>query len=274
MNQFKVTFYVILALALSLVLGSVADAMESPSGADNMPNIVGVVVAVVPDYLGSDDTKGVGAPFFRWSIQRERRYLQLLGTELSFNMSNSPTYEFGPVLNYRAGRDDDVDDEVVKKMTKIDDTVELGIMGAYKWMDKANPRHRFSVKLEVLGDLGDAYEGWLAMVGASYWFQVNRPIDIMIGFGTTYGNSDYMETYFGVDSADALATGLSQFDADSGLRDFNIPVAMVFHFSQNWHVTAGIKYFKLLNDASDSPVTDDRGSSDQIFAGLGGVYSW
>jgi outer membrane scaffolding protein for murein synthesis (MipA/OmpV family) len=77
-----------------------------------------------------------------------------------------------------------------------------------------------------------------------------------------------------VSSSDAAKTGLSRFDAESGFRDINIPVGLVFHYSMNWHLAAGIKYFSLLDDASDSPITEDRGSDSQVFAGLGVAYSW
>ena len=88
------------------------------------------------------------------------------------------------------------------------------------------------------------------------------------------GNSQFMNTYFRVDSADAAVTGLKQFDAGIGLRDINIPAALVFHYSENWHLAAGFKYFRLVSDASDSPITNDRGSADQLLAGLGVAYSW
>jgi outer membrane scaffolding protein for murein synthesis (MipA/OmpV family) len=69
-------------------------------------------------------------------------------------------------------------------------------------------------------------------------------------------------------------TGLSRFDAGSGFRDINIPVSLVFHYSMNWHLAVCAKYFRLLGDASDSPITDDRGLANRVFAGLGVAYSW
>jgi outer membrane protein len=229
---------------------------------------------VAPDYWGSDDSQGVGAPFFRWTFDGEERYLQLLATQLSFNAMDDPNFQFGPILNYRFGRDDDVDDDVVKKMAEIDGTVEAGIMAAYVWRDTSNQRHRFIASSELLFDVGDEYGGWLATAGVRYWYPVNKPIDVMIGLGTTYGNSQFMNTYFGVDSADAAVTGLSQFDAGSGFRDVNIPVSLVFHYSMNWHIAVGAKYFMLMGDASDTPITDVRGSDGQLLAGLGLAYSW
>jgi outer membrane protein len=274
MNNFKKLFYVTAVLSVALILGSGVQAQQSPFVIDNVPNVVGIAAGVAPDYWGSDDNQGVAAPFFRWTFEGQERYVQLLATELSFNALDHPNYQFGPVLNYRFGRDDDIDDAVVKRMAEIDDTVEFGIMGAYVWRDTGDPRHRFIVSAEVLADVGSEYDGWLAMAGVRYWYPISRPFDVLIGLGTTYGNSQFMDTYFGVSNADTIVTGLSRFNAGSGFRDVNIPVALVFHYSENWHIAGGLKYYKLLDDASDSPITDIRGSDNQLIAGLGVAYSW
>lgn len=273
MNHVGNTFFLVLALAVTLTLGTVAQAQQSPFVIDNVPNVVGVAGGLAPDHFGSDDYQGVAAPFFRWTFEGQERYLQLLATELSLNVMDHKHFWFGPVLNYRFGRDDDVDDEVVKNMTEIDDTVEAGIMAAYVWRNEKNPRHRFIASIQWLNDVGDEYRGRLAQAGARYWYPINKPIDVLIGLGTTYGNSQFMNTYFGVSSTDATRTGLRSFNAGSGFRDVNIPAAIVFHYSMNWHLAAGLKYFRLLDDASDSPITDDRGSANQVFAGLGVAYS-
>src|SRR5512147_1657034 len=100
--------------ALSFSTAALA-AMDSPFAIDNVPNVIGAGVAMVPDYLGSDDYTVAAAPFFRWTLPGQERYLQFLVTELSFNVLNHPNWVLAPVLNYRPGRDDDVDDKVVKK---------------------------------------------------------------------------------------------------------------------------------------------------------------
>ena len=48
----------------------------------------------------------------------------------------------------------------------------------------------------------------------------------------------------------------------------------IFSLSPKWHVAGGIIYSKLLEDASDSPVVDERGSSDQLYVGVGVAYAW
>jgi len=260
----------------AIFLGMVCSAqagIDSPFAIDNIPNVFGVGVAMVPDYLGSDDYTAAAAPFFRWTFKGQERYLQLLATELSFNVLNDPNWALGPVLNYRPGRDD-VDDNVVDKMQKIDDSADLGIFAGYVWRDSKNPRHRFITNIEFLQDVGDVSHGWTAMAGARYWYPISRPIDVQIGVGTTYGNSNYMNTYFGVNSTDSLKSGLKQYNASSGWRDVNAQLAMVFHFSMNWHVGVGVKYFDLLSEAADSPIVDQRGDASQFVYGLGVAYSW
>ena len=263
-----------IVIALSLPAAALAAGMDSPFAIDNIPDVIGVGVGMVPDYLGSDDYTAAAAPFFRWTLAGSERYLQFNVTELSFNLINHPNFVLAPVLNYRPGRDDDVDDKVVKKMEKIDSTVDAGISVGYVWKEAANPRHRFITNLTYYMDAGGVYEGWLVQAGARYWYPISRPIDIQIGVGATYGSSDYMNTYFGVSSKDSVKTGLPQFKADSGFRDWNAQLAAVFHFSMNWHVGAGVKYFGLMSDASDSPIVADRGSENQWVYGIGLAYSW
>ena len=51
-----------------------------------VPKIAGVGVGFLPDYEGSDDyTFGI-APFFRYTFQKQERYIQLLANELSVNL--------------------------------------------------------------------------------------------------------------------------------------------------------------------------------------------
>ena len=50
--------------------------------------------------------------------------------------------------------------------------------------------------------------------------------------------------------------------------------SMIFSLSPNWHLAGGLIYSRLVGDAADSPVTDDRGSANQFFAGLGIAYAW
>ncbi len=275
MQQMKLIISGFFAVALLVVMATAVQAagIDSPVTIDNMPNIVGVAAGMAPDYQGSNDYRFVGAPFFKFSFWGER-YAQLLGTELTVNVINHPVLRFGPSLNYRPGRDDEVDDPVVSKMKEIDDTAEAGAFIGAQFIDRSNPRHRFSATIDFLHDVGDVYNGYNVTLAARYWYPFSTPIDITIGVSGTYADDKYMETYFGVSPQDSVRSGLPVFKASGGIKDVTVSPGIVYHLSRSWHVGAGLRYQRLLSDAHDSPVVKNRGSSDQWIYGLAVAYSW
>ncbi len=83
-----------------------------------------------------------------------------------------------------------------------------------------------------------------------------------------------MQTYLGVDASNVGSSGLSTFRASSGIRDVRFPIMAIWSFSPKWHLVGGLVYSKLLGDASDSPVTNNRGDDNQFYAGIGVAYAW
>jgi outer membrane scaffolding protein for murein synthesis (MipA/OmpV family) len=144
------------ALALS------AASFEAPAQAfleiDQVPHVIGLGLGVAPDYKGSDDTTGAIAPFARYTFDRSDRYIQLNATELSLNLINSKEIRFGPVLNYHFGRDD-IDDDVVSRMTGIDDTVEGGVFGEIAWIDRGNPAQPLPARRHGVDGRGEQCRG-------------------------------------------------------------------------------------------------------------------
>jgi outer membrane protein len=236
-------------------------------------NFVAAAVGMVPDYLGSNDYTVGAAPAGVIRFGDTDRYVRLLVTDINVNLIDSPNWSFGPALNYRLGRSD-VDDNAVDNMSDIDGTFEVGAFGGWTWVGDDDPRHRFSVGTEVLYDVGGEHEGYLISGSVRYYQPVLKPLTLSIGAALTYGSGDYMDTYFGVNAGNVGSSGLSAFNADSGLRDVRVPLMAIFSFNEHWHASGGVIYTRLLNDAADSPVVDQRGSKDQFFAGVGIAYSW
>jgi outer membrane protein len=266
------------AIAAVLVLFSagqpaVAQTTGSAIEVPGVRNFVAAAVGMVPDYLGSNDYTIGAAPAGVIKFGDSDRYVRLIVTDINVNLIDSKTWSFGPALNYRIGRSD-VDDNAVDRMRDIDGTVEVGAFGGWTWIGSDDLRHRFSIGTEFLYDVGGEHEGYLISGSVRYFKPVARPLTLTIGAALTYGSGEYMDTYFGVDSGNVGGSGLSAFNADSGLRDIRVPLMAIFSFNENWHVSGGVVYSRLLGDAADSPVVDDRGSKDQLFAGLGIAYAW
>ncbi len=236
-------------------------------------NYVALGIGAIPDYMGSDDyTAGIG-PAGLVKFGNSERYAKLIAAELSINLVNSKRWSFGPVFNYRFERAD-VEDQAVDLMRDVDSAIEAGIFAGWTWISGRDPRHRFATSVQFLQDISDEHDGFVANISVRYWQPVTRPLTLSIGGNLTYGSSDYTQTYFGVDANNAARSGLSQFQADSGLRDFRMPIMAIYSFSPKWHLAGGLIYTRLLGDAADSPVTNDRGSENQLFIGIGLAYAW
>lgn len=265
----------------AIVFAVVFSATTDPASAQDLfaPRLIGVdklvgaVAVSVPDYEGSDDYTFAAAPLIQYKFSPSNRYVQLIGNKLYANVIHHENWEFGPMGIYRLGRED-VDDSVVDSMSDVDDSAELGLFLGYAKKFDNNPRHRMNIHFDVTQDVSDGHEGLVAQLAGVYWQPVSKPFDIGFRVNLTYASGDYMSSFFDVTANDAAASGLQQFDADAGLKDFGIAIMGLFHLSQQWHVGGGFQYKQLLGDASDSPVVDVRGDSGQFFAGVSILYSW
>ena len=77
-----------------------------------------------------------------------------------------------------------------------------------------------------------------------------------------------MESYFGVSSAQSEKSGLSPFDAGGGFKNVGITLGLDYVFTDSIGIGGRAQYKRLVGDAADSPIVDDKGSADQFFSGL------
>lgn len=253
---------------------SLSYAQESFMLLEEMDNFVGVGVAVLPDYVGSNEYTAGVAPFARIALPNSERYFLLNVTELYFNVLNHPILRFGPVINYRFGRDDDVKDSHVKRMSKIDGTMEAGFFMGFNWKIDGDRRHRLVGDAEALFDVGGEHEGVIGTLSARYWRPAGKRFDLVLGVGLQIADNKYMNKYFGVSGQDSNLSGLPFYEAGGGVANVRVFPGVVMHLSPNWHLAAGVRYQRLVGDAEDSPVVSTVGSADQWIAGLGLAYSW
>jgi outer membrane protein len=222
-------------------------------------SVLGLGVAYVPDYEGSQDYEA--APLlqarFNWS---NGMYFSLLGNTAKFNLIPSKGWQFGPLVRYRAERSD-VDNARVDAMEDIDAAVEAGAFITY------NPDN-FILSLSAAQDLADAHDGYVIDLGAGYRFKMQQRSSLTLFAKTTYASEDYMDTYFGVSPADAARSGLSPYVADAEFKDAAVGLLMQHNFAGNWGVLGVIRYTKLLGDASDSPIVDVEGDDNQGLLGV------
>lgn len=268
----RTRFYIATAFATGLLISDSTYAQgQFPIEGSFEGNYVGAAIGVVPDYSGSDEYMVGAAPVGRYNFGNNR-YVELLGNYASANLVNSENWRLGPAVQYRFGRKD-VDDAVVDRMSEIDGALQAGGTLSYTYRINNDIRHRVGAGIDVLQDVeGD--KGLSGTAYARYWAPVSRAVDLGISGSVVYGDEDFNDTYYGISSADSAASGLSTFNADSGINAYRIMPMAMLHLSQQWHIGAGVRWERLTGDAADSPIVSERGDENQIAGGIGVAYSW
>lgn len=230
---------------------------------------IGLGPTVTPDYFGSNNYEVNAAPLisFRYRdlvrVDNNRIRVNVLGSETLFGSSN---FKAGPLLRIDSGRDES-DNVDLTGLGDVDLSLELGVFASYT----AGPmRARIRLRqdvisghsgMEIIGDLGVAV------------YRSDR-LAVSSSLSTTWSDGSYMESFFSVNAAQAIASGLPVFDATSGLKDVSLAMGANYRVSDQWALVGNIGFAKLMGDAKDSPIVSVRGSSSQFTGGVFAVYSF
>jgi len=250
-------YSVLIALVLGMLMISLA-ANQSVSAQDTKVAL-GLGVGAAPDYEGSDDYQAVPIPYVNviWSNHMS---INLLGNKAKVNLIPSPIWKGGLIGEYIPERDD-VDNDRVDRMETVDTAVMLGGFFGFQY-------ENWSASIEAMSDVADGNDGSIIRLNGGYNIPIDQTWNLSLGVFSTWADDDYMEAYFGIDAADSARSGLSTFDADSGIKDVGLNLAATFKPWEQWGFMGLASYKRLLDDAEDSPVVDDEGDENQFSVGV------
>jgi len=89
-----------------------------------------------------------------------------------------------------------------------------------------------------------------------------------IGPRVRFGDSTFTSAYFDVNTAQSLASGLSQYDADGGITSYGLQSSILVPLSQQTSLIGYLRYDRLTGDVADSSLVQERGSENQFTAGV------
>lgn len=219
--------------------------------------VVGGGGAYAPDYEGSDDYEFQPFPFA--SVVYDD-FIFIEGTSLGVNLLNFDGFKVGPIARYGFGRDED-DNDALDGLGDVNDSIELGGFLKYEigiW----------SAGLTVAQDVAGGHEGLVAEATAGVGVPLTENLRSSLEASASWADSNYMESYFGISPKQSAKSGLSQFEADAGFKDVGIMLGLDYMFTDSIGIGGRAQYKRLLSDAADSPIVDDKGSADQFFTGL------
>ncbi|MEM8985472.1 MAG: MipA/OmpV family protein [Pseudomonadota bacterium] len=230
-------------------------------------------VAALPEYEGADDNRVV--PFF---VGRRSVFgfdTELEGLRARLDLLDHAILKAGPAVGVTLPRNDSFVDELsVQRLEEVDTAFEVGGFVGFEYPIGRTAEDALSGHVAIRQDVLGAHDGLVITPELEYFFKVNRMLRFGLGLNATWANGDYHDTYFSINAPDALASGLTEFQAEAGFKDVGVEVYNILSFSETWGVFSRVAYNRLLGDAADSPVAAGVGSEDQLFYGLGVFYRW
>lgn len=246
--------------------------LAAPAAAqETLEGRVGLGAGMAPEYEGADSYKPI--PIVPLSLRYQGFGVQTAGRGLQFDVLPWRFINFGPVVQYRGGRDD-VDDTVVDLLPKIDGTVEAGGFVEMNLPFFAPGQDAWTLFARATADVADEHNGWLVTPGARYSVPLGDRWRVNLIAETTYASENYNDTYFSVGPAGSAASGLPVFTADEGWKDATATLSASYLFTEHWGVQGIARYRRLIGGAADSPIVDQRGSKNQFLGGLAVFYKF
>jgi outer membrane protein len=241
--------------------------------AEMIPNVAGIGAGFAPDYVGSDDYTFVAAPALYYPFGNSNRNVSWWGIFGSVNLIDSATWSAGPTLQFRPGRKD-VDDEIVSRMSEIDNSWDAGVFVGYQYINAQGIPWIARANVGVQWNLNDEYDDAYWWASGQFFFPLREDLFVGLGGGLGGGSSSFNQTYFGVTPANAVASGLPVYSPGGGVSNVYVWPALIWRFHPNWLGAVGGMYSRVTGDAGDSPVVRDRGDANQWIGGVGIAYVW
>ena len=220
---------------------------------------IGMIVGISPDYEGSDDYDFGNGPQLAGSW---RDILFFKGKTFGANLVRKKNLKAGPLLSWSGGRDED-DNDKLEGLGDVDSSIEAGGFVSYR-------KKTYRFKLEARQDVNSGHEGALVELSAGTVLPFKKPL-VSVALGTTWASDDYMESFFGISAKQSANSGLKRYDADAGIKDISLSLTAGYKISSHcdWRLGGKVEYKRLVGDAADSPVVQDK---NQFLAGISITY--
>lgn len=117
-----------------------------------------------------------------------------------------------------------------------------------------------------------AHDGVVADLAADAFMDVTDTIRISGGPRASWASASYFDAYYGVDAAEAAASGLTPYAPGSGMKSWGAGGAVTWKTTEQLTTSVFAEYQRLAGPAADSSLVRQRGSKDQLLIGASASY--
>lgn len=231
-------------------------AQEAPAAG----GIIGLGVASLPKYPGSDQVKVRAVPVFEYHWANGL----FMGGEhdalVGYQVATPSQLQYGVALGVDEGRKA-YRDGALAGMGKIS---ARGVLVSYVNVPVTG---QFSIDANLRLGSGNDNAGALLKLGAAYRVALGPSAQLSFNAGATVANGAYMRGYFGVSAAQAATSVYGAYAPSAGLLDVSVGMRLFWQLNRNVSLLAGASTSHLGHGAEDSPFVRTS-NSQKIFVGI------
>ena len=244
--------------------------------------IVGLGVASVPSYEGSDNNVLIGAGGVTGRIAGIGIGARSGGISLDFVPDGKDSrfgFGLGPVARWHGNRTAHIKDPVVAALGKIKGTIEAGVAGSVTMKRLVTGVDTLTLSADIRWDATGYGGGTVVSTSLSYFTPLSEAAVFGLSAAADIVDTQYANYNFAVSPAGSLASGLPVFTARGGLKNIGLRSFVGYDLDGNLRngglaVVGGLGWSRLYGSAAQSPITSIRGSASQWLFGAGMAYTF
>lgn len=244
------------------------------SGQEGLQISIAAGAVYTPKYLGDDEYQLSTLP--NVTVQYDDVVTaSIQGIEV--NAVNSSGFNFGPVMRFNFGRDEDGSNPI-GLFDKTNDLIGLGDVG---FTVELGGFAEYSIgKFSARAELRQGVNGHEGLTGeAELKYNETFPVFgrtgfLSIGPELTFGDNEFNGAFFDVNALQSVASGLREFDAGGGLNSYGLHASIVIPINDGLSLIGFGGYDRLTGSIARSSLVQERGSENQVTGGLMLSYSF
>jgi outer membrane scaffolding protein for murein synthesis (MipA/OmpV family) len=273
--------------AATIFTAAPAFAQAQPDDEAGLPDdrnslTIGLGGAYVPSYEGSDDyiVTPIGVLFGKVAgISFVTR-----GTSLAIDLipeaADAPfAVTLGPVVNVRFDRTTRIRDTQVRALGKLDTAIEVGAQAGITKNGLLHQYDSLGVRLTYQKDVTDTHDSSILTPAIEYATPLSTRTYVQLGLQAERVGDGFARTYFSVDAAGRIASGLPVYSAEGGWKNWRTSLFVAHALTGDLRAPrlsmfGGLAYSRLLGDFKRSPIVSVAGDKDQFYGLLGLSYTF
>jgi outer membrane protein len=235
---------------------------------------VGAAALLSPNFPGDDAYSVSAVPYLR--LAYKDKFFASVQEGMGYTLIDEKNFRAGPLIGLDFGRDEEEGSPFRLFGSETTDLIGLGdidpAISLGGFAEAGFDKLQFAIRA---GQAITGHEGFTSDVSIRYKDRLTGygpPIFYSFGPSIEFGDSQYMNSYFGITAQQSTLSGLALFQAGGGVVSYGINATALMPLTDNVSVNLFASVKRLSDKASDSPLVRERGTPTQAFFGLATAY--